>query len=415
MTQDLGRVGGSQAGRQAGCWTGGSLRWLRDARLWVACLFLAVATPAAAVDEFAVVVNSYAQCVTAYKARGMTDYATYCRKRFPLTVQEAAARSASRSSLLTSSAAASPAVRSPAATTPAAPPPATTTPPPAATAPPPAYTPTTPPAASTQTPAATPPATRKPRESVDITPAVNRLIESWANRPRTPKPPPGRPADPLSVIPDIQAACATYAGDAARWRRCTSDAWKTAGLRGQPPVVLQVPPAPPPPAYKPPVYEPPPPPARREPPVQSRPPPPPPPAEPPPVVQPEPPVATVTPPPVIAAPPTPRPEPPPAPAPPSIPSWAWWLAALVALVVAGAGGFGLAKLLNRARPKPSRAPRPEVAACEPAEVVLVVDPGVVALIPDGSPRAGMAVSMRFALDVSTDEVRLDYPSLETAP
>jgi hypothetical protein len=48
-------------------------------------------------------------------------------------------------------------------------------------------------------------------------------------------------------------------------------------------------------------------------------------------------------------------------------------------------------------------------------VVLVADPGVVVLTPDGPPRAGMAVSMRFALDPGGDDVRLDYPSLETAP
>ena len=48
---------------------------------------------------------------------------------------------------------------------------------------------------------------------------------------------------------------------------------------------------------------------------------------------------------------------------------------------------------------------------------MVADLGVVTLTPDGPPRAGMAVSMRVALDVEgdADAVRLDYPSLETAP
>jgi hypothetical protein len=92
-----------------------------------------------------------------------------------------------------------------------------------------------------------------------------------------------------------------------------------------------------------------------------------------------------------------------------------WLAALAALVGAAAGGFGLAKLLGRARSGSSSAQKVEAAAPAPAEVALVVDPGVVVLKPDGPPRAGMAVSMRFAPDAGADEVRLRYPSLETAP
>jgi hypothetical protein len=230
------------------------------------------------------------------------------------------------------------------------------------------------------------------------------------------------------VIPQIQAACAAHAGDLERWRRCTTDAWKQAGLRGQPPLALQIPPAPPPPVYEPPPPtrpDPPvqsrPPPIRPNPPVQSRPPPTPP-VQPPPAIEPEPPPVVAvappsalppppTPPPVIVA-PTPRPEPPVAAW--SMPIW-MWLAALAALVVAAAGGFGLARLLGRKRPSLSRAQKVEAAALAPAQVALVVDPGVVVLKPDGPPRAGMAVSMRFALDAGADDVRLHYPSLETAP
>lgn len=394
MTRDLGRGGGGQAGRLAERWAGGL----------AAALVLTVATPSAAVDEFAPVVKSYSECLTAY--RGRTDLVSYCRSRFPLSRTAVTALPPPRLSAVTP-------VPPPATTPPATTPPATT--PPATTS-----VPTAPPSTSTRDP----PTTRTPpREPVDITPQVTRLIEAWATRPRTPRPPPRPPADPLAVIPQIQAACAAQAGDAERWRRCTTDAWKQAGLRGQPPLVLQVPPAPPPPVYEPP------PPTRPDPPVQSRPPPtrpnppvqsrpqPTPPVQPPPAVEPEPPVAAVTPrappapPPVIVV-PTPQPAPPVAAW--SVPIWVW-LAALAALVVAAAGGFGLAKLLGRARPSLSRAQKVEAAALAPAEVALVVDPGVVVLKPDGPPRAGMAVSMRFALDAGADDVRLHYPSLETAP
>ena len=360
MIRDLGRIEGSRAGRHAGRWVGGI----------GACLLLLVATPSAAVDEFAPVVTSYAQCVQEYRTR-RTDYATYCRARFPLTVQEAAARSSARSAVLTST--------QPATTSPAAPPPTATTP--ASTsvpaAPPPAY-PQAPPATNS-TPSRTP-----PRESVDITPAVNKLIEAWASRPRTPKPlpqAPRPPADPLAVIPQIQATCAAYAGNAERWRRCTTDAWNEAGLRGQPPLVLQVPPAPPPVDIAPS-------------PAKSEPPP----------IRPQPRPAVIV-----------EPTPPPQAEGPPIPSWAWLLAAICALVAAGAGGFGLSRWLSRTR---STTPdTPPAAACAPPEITLVADPGVVLLTPDGPPRAGMAVSMRFALDtdLGADTVRLDYPSLETAP
>lgn len=355
-------------------------------------------------DEFAPVVKSYSECLTAY--RGRADVASYCRSRFPLSRTAVTALPPPRLSTATPTQ-----------------PPATT--PPATTAPPSTTTvPTAPPSTSTQDA----PTTRTlPGEPVDITPQVTRLIEAWATRPRTPRPPPRPPADPLAVIPQIQAACAAQAGDAERWRRCTTDAWKQAGLRGLPPLALQVPPAPPPPVYEPP-------PTRPEPSVQSRPPPPRPnlpvqsrpsptqPVQPTSVVEPEPPVAAVTPP---SASPALPPAPPPVvvaptlqPTPPvaawSVPVWVW-LAALAALVVAAAGGFGLAKLLGRARPSLSHAQKIEAAALAPAEVALVVDPGVVVLKPDGPPRAGMAVSMRFALDAGPDDVRLRYPSLETAP
>jgi hypothetical protein len=338
------------------------------------------------------------------------DAATMCRRMFPLTRTSPIIRATPSVGGI--------AARAPYVTpSPATPAPAT---PPVAA----------PPSTSTQTPPETspPPSRTPPREPVDITPGINKLIEAWANRPRTPKPPPRSPADPLAVIPEIQAACAGYAANAERWRRCTSDAWKTAGLRGQPPLVLQIPPEPPPP-----VYEPPPTPVQPEQPVQTGPTPtePPPPESSPPVqppsalpqpVAPEPPIAAVTPPPsqplqpsqppVVAA-PTPQPALPVTPSSPSIPIWAWLLAVVALVIAAAAGGFGLAKLLGKARPP--RPPKAEVAACEPAEVVLVADPGVVVLTPDGPPRAGMAVSMRFALDPGGDDVRLDYPSLETAP
>ena len=103
------------------------------------------------------------------------------------------------------------------------------------------------------------------------------------------------------------------------------------------------------------------------------------------------------------------------PAPPSIPPWAWLLAAVVALLAAGAGGFGLSRWLSRPRP-PSARPTPVAgAACPPPDIALVVDLGVVTLLRLGPPRAGMAVSMRFVRDADLDAVRLDYPSLETAP
>lgn len=400
MIRDLGRVGGGQAGLHAGRWAGGIF----------ACLLLAAATPSAAVDEFAPVVKSYSECVQAYRAR-RTDYATYCRGRFPLTLSAATAR--------------------PSPLAAATPTPSTTTPP-ATTTPPPTSVPTAPPSTSTQTPSATgaAPSRTPPREPIDVTPRVNQLIDAWTNRPRPPKPPPRPPADPLAVIPEIQAACAAYAGNAERWRRCTTDAWNKAGLRGQPPVVLQVPPAPPP-VEKPPVVveptdqtpvEPPqvkPPPVRprpvkpnpsiAEPPILSQPDPPVDVA--PPRVEPEPPLKLEPQPPKLVDPPLPR-----EPAPPSIPIWVWLLAVLVALVAAAAGGFGLSRWLAKAKP-PARPIQAAPIASAPPQIALVADPGVVVLTPDGPPRAGLAVSMRFALDAGpdADAVRLDYPSLETAP
>jgi hypothetical protein len=64
------------------------------------------------------------------------------------------------------------------------------------------------------------------------------------------------------------------------------------------------------------------------------------------------------------------------------------------------------------RPRPTQV---EAAPCAPPEIALVADLGVVVLTPDGPPRAGMAVSMRVALEEGEGDVRLDYPSLETAP
>jgi hypothetical protein len=366
------------------------------------CVLLTIATPSAAVDEFAPVVTSYARCVQEYRTR-RNDYATYCRARFPLTVQEAAARSSTRMAALTAASAAAPA-------------PTATAPPPAATTPAPTTVPAPPSPTSSQAPPATsaPPSRTRPRESVDITPAVNKLIKAWAARPRTPKPPPASPADPLAVIPQIQAVCAAYAGNAERWRRCTTDAWNRAGLRGQPPLVLQVPPAPPPVERPPIAYEP-----TGQAPVK------------PPLVKPEapilappdPPAESAPPPPVKSeapskpAPPTPRlvePPLPPQPASPSVPLWAWLLAAIVALVAAGAGGFGLSRWLSKARASTPRAPQ-AAAVRAPPEIILIADLGMVVLTPDGPPRAGMAVSMRFALDAGEREARLDYPTLETAP
>ncbi|WP_156390631.1 MULTISPECIES: hypothetical protein [unclassified Caulobacter] len=366
MTRDLGRVGGDQAGRSAGRRAGGV----------VAVLLLAIATPAAAFQQSVRPVTTavptvaaptaapavaapktYAECLRSYVGR--TNATAYCQRLFP----DAA----------------------PAAATP-----------------------------STTVPPATAPAP----EPVDITPQLNKLIDSWQNRPKTPKP----PADPLAVIPEIQAACAPYAGVPERWRRCTADAWRTAGMRGQPPLVLQTPPvvAPPPVVQPPPVQ----PPVVSKPPVQTPPTLTPKPVKPEPVrpkpvpvVEPEsPPVAVVEPPPsprpppVAGAPATPVEAPPPAER-PAIPIWLW----LVALAAAAAGGFGLAKLLSRARAPSSRPSRVQAAPCTP-DIALVADPGVVVLTPDGPPRAGMAVSLRIERAADDGEVRLvDYPTLETAP
>ncbi|SFJ07495.1 hypothetical protein [Caulobacter sp. UNC279MFTsu5.1] len=267
------------------------------------------------------------------------------------------------------------------------------------------------------------PATQPPtREPVDITPQLDKLLDAWRNRPRTPPATPGPPADPLAVIPEIQAACATYAAAPERWRRCTADGWRDAGLRGRPPLALQTPPAVEPPRVQPPVQPPPvqsrPAPSR---PVQSKPPIQTPPAlapkplrtepvRPAPVAEPQPPsVAVVEPPaapkpPPTVAPPVVPPTPPPASKGPAIPLWLW----LVALAAAAGGGFGLARWLGRAKPAASPPP------CAP-EIALVADPGVVVLTPDGSPRAGMAVSLRFEHAAEAGELRLDYPLLETAP
>lgn len=356
--------------------------------------------------------TSYAECMRVYSAQ--TNAAAYCRRLFP--AQTTPSRAAGTMVRQT------PNIRgtTPGASTPPATPPSTATPDPG----------------SSQTPPSTrvPPSRTPDREPVDITPQLNQLIDGLASRPRTPKPPAKPPADPLAVIPGILADCAPHAGNPERWRRCTADGWRGAGLRGQPPLVLQTPPAPPP-VYEPPVQ------SEPTPPVQSRPPPvtPKPPAKPPVrpapkppppmvVAQPEPPVAVVpppvtpaspvplvtpAPPPVVAA-PAPPPVAPPEPKPSSIPIWVW----LVALVAAAGGGFGVAKLLGRARSAPSRAPGPEAVAPAAAalpEIALVADPGVVVLTPDGSPRAGLAVSLRFDRAADADEIKLDYPSLETAP
>lgn len=393
----MGRVG-----RHAGRWVLGA----------VACLLAAVASPASPQSR-AAAPSSYVDCMRIYSAQ--TNAATYCRRLFPQTPTQ-----------VTPSRAAGTYVRQTPniqGTTPGA-----ATPPPTSDP------------ASSSTGSQTPPPTRVPpsrtpeREPVDITPQLNQLIEGLANRPKTPRPPAKPPADPLAVIPGILADCAAYAGNAERWRRCAADGWRGAGLRGQPPLVLQTPPAPPPVYEPPPVYKPPiqPPPVQSQPPVTPQPPAKPPvkptPKPPPPVAaQPEPPVTVAPPlvaptppqqpsresfkpPPVVAA-PAPPPAVPPEPRPPSIPIWAW----LVALAVAAGGGFGVAKLLGRARSVPSRAPGPEAAPGAPPEIALVVDPGVIVLTPDGSPRAGLAVSLRFDRAADADEIRLDYPSLETAP
>ncbi|MBO9557131.1 MAG: hypothetical protein J7515_00915 [Caulobacter sp.] len=265
--------------------------------------------------------------------------------------------------------------------------------------------PATAPAAST--PSTGSPAPTQTTEPVDITPQLNKLIEAWKNRPKTtPKP----PADPLAVIPGIQAACADYASIPERWRRCTLDGWRAAGFTGQPPLVLQNPPvvAPLPVVQSPPVQSPPV--VHSTPPVQTPPP------LTPETVAPEPvtpaPEAVPEPPAAAAVPPTPRPPPaaipPPPPKPPTTPIWFW----LAALVAAAGAGFGLAKLLGRGR-TPLRPAKVVAAPCP--EVALVADPGVVVLTPEGPPRAGMAVSLHFERASEDDAVRLDYPKLETAP
>ena len=113
----------------------------------------------------------------------------------------------------------------------------------------------------------------------------------------------------------------------------------------------------------------------------------------------------------MAAPPAPPPQ---APLPakgPSVPIWLW----LVALAAAAGGGFGLARWLGRPRP-PSRVAQPASTSAPSApEIALVPDPGVVVLKPDGPPRAGMAVSLRFEPAADLAELKLDYPALETAP
>jgi hypothetical protein len=345
----------------------------------IAALLLSIATSAGALQQRPVTTtavpttnyaapaaarpNTYAECLRAYVGR--TDPTAYCRRLFPAT------------------------------------------------------------APSTTDGATAQPPTREP---VDITPQLNRLVDAWRNRPRTPPPTPSPPADPLAVIPEIQAACATYAAAPERWRRCTADGWRDAGLRGQPPLALQTPPAvdPPPPAQPPPVQPPygqprplqprpvtskPPirtPPALAPKPVQSEP------VQLAPIVEPQlPPVAIVEPPPAPIPPPVVRPStiPPPAPSPPkgaTIPIWLW----LLALAVAAGGGFGLARWLGRARPTASSTA--SAPLCAP-EIALVGDPGVVVLTPDGPPRAGMAISLRFEPAAEAGEVRLDYPALETAP
>ena len=366
VTRDLGRVGGSQAERWFGRWAGG-----------FAALLLAIATPAAAFQRPPVATTAapvsatpavaapktYAECLRSYAGR--TNATAYCQRLFPN---------------------ATPAATTSSTTAPAG---ATSTPPPAPT--------TTPPT----------------REPVDL----SKLIEAWENRPKTPPPTTKPPPDPLAVIPEIQAACAAYARVPERWRRCAAEAWRKAGLRGEPPLVLQTPPV----VASPPVVKPPPPvrPPPVQPPVVSKPPVQTPPPLTPKTVEPEPvrPVAVVEPelPPVAVVEPQSPPKPPPVvvpppPKPPATPIWFW----LVALVAAAAGGFGVAKLLSRARP-PSRPPKGEAAPCTPG-IALVADPGVVVLTPDGPPRAGMAVSLRIERDPDGGAVSLvDYPKLETAP
>jgi type II secretory pathway pseudopilin PulG len=190
VTRDLGRVGSGRAGRHAGRWAGGI----------IASLLLAIAGPATARQAAATAtpsVRTYAECTRAYAAR--RDAASYCRRLFPATPAvtsydtcvEASGRTAEARKLCAQR-----------------------------------YPDTAP----------------KPSEPIDITPQLNQLIDSWANRPRPTKPP---PADPLAVVPGIQAACAQWVGNAERWLACTADGWRGTGLRGQPPQVLLTPPAPP--------------------------------------------------------------------------------------------------------------------------------------------------------------------------
>ncbi len=372
MTRDQGRGGDDWIGRLARCGGGGLIAGVLLAAAGPAMAFQSRTTgPTVTPSPVASGPKTYADCLHDYAYR--RDVAMTCARLFP-------------------------AAAAPAATAPATTAPATTTTTPNATPPP-----------AASTPAATP--TRQP---VDITPQVTKLIEAWKNRPKsTPKP----PADPLAVIPGIQAACADYVGVPERWRRCTLDAWRTAGFSGQPPLVLQNPPVVAPPPVAPPPVQPPVayPPVAPPPVVQSKPPVQTPPPLTPETVQPEPVVPTTVavpePPPAAVVPSTPAPPPavvpPPPSKPPATPIWFW----LLALAAAAGTGFGLAKLLSR--PRPPRPDKVSPALCP--EVALVADPGVVVLTPDGAPRAGMAVSLHFERAGGEDAVSLDYPTLETTP